>query len=63
MINKTPLGEAGCLGNTSFFTGCSSIQFFNSFLSLSQLALVCLKRRHSTSLVSKCFPPNPNLGK
>ena len=32
---KTPLGETGCLGN-SYFTGCLSIQFFNSSLPLTQ---------------------------
>ena len=30
-LYKTPLGETGCLGNPYFlFTGCLSIQFFNS---------------------------------
>ena len=28
---KTPLGETGCLGNP-YFTGCLSIQFFNSHI-------------------------------
>ena len=32
---KTPLGETGCLGNP-YFTGCLSIQFFNSPLPLTQ---------------------------
>ena len=30
-LNKTPLGEAGCLSNPYFLlTGCSGIQFFDS---------------------------------
>ena len=33
--SKTPLGETGCLGNP-YFTGCLSIQFFNSPLPLTQ---------------------------
>ena len=34
-LYKTPLGETGCLGNP-FFTGCLSIQFFDSPLTLTE---------------------------
>ena len=57
------------------FTGCSSIQFFNSppFPKQSQLghtwyptppcaALVWLTGWHAMPLVSKRFPPNPSQG-
>ena len=36
-LKKTPLGETGCLCTPLYFTGCSSIQFFNSLLPLTQL--------------------------
>ena len=32
-LNKTPLGETGCLTSPYFFTGCSNIKFFDSPLS------------------------------
>ena len=75
-LNKTPLEETGFLGNSYFLlTGCLSIQFFDSPLSQhSQLdylwlptshcaALVWLTGHHAIPLVTKCFPPNPYLGK
>ena len=76
-LNKTPLGETGCLGNPLFlFTGCLGIQFFDSppFSQQSQLhylwlpipycaALLWLTRCHAIPLVTKSFPLNPYLGK
>ena len=72
-LNKTPLGETGCLENLYFLlTGCLSIQFFDlpPFSQHSQLdflwlpTLDCAARawltgRHSTPLVTRCFPLQP----
>ena len=68
-LNKTPLGETGCLENLYFLlTGCLSIQFFYSppFSQHSQLgclwlptpgcaAPVRLTGCHATPLVTRCF--------
>ena len=44
ILYKTPLGETGCSGNHFLFTGCLSIQFFDSppFSQHSQLGCVWL---------------------
>ena len=76
ILYKTPLGETGCSGKHFLFTGCLSIQFFDSppFSQHSRLgclwlptsdcaAPVWLTRCHATPLVAKCFSPNPYLGK
>ena len=72
-LNKTPLGESGCLSNASaiLFTVCSSIHFFN----LPPFPNTVILDRHSLPLtvqnlcdlqyamsrhVTKYFPPNPS---
>ena len=76
-LNKTSLGETGCLDNPYFLrTGCLGIQLFNSPPSSqhSQLgylwlptthcaALVWLTGNHAIPLVIKCFPSNLYPGK
>ena len=73
-LNKTPLGETRCLSNPYFLlTGCLGIQFFPlsqhsqfSYLWLPTphcAALVWLTGHHAMPVVTKCFPPNPYLGK
>ena len=76
ILNKTPLGETGCLSNPYFLLkGCLGIQFFNlPFSQHSQLgylwfptshcaALVWLMGHHVTLLVTSHFPCNPYLSK
>ena len=78
-LNKTPLGETGCLSNPYFLlTDCLGIQFFDSFTfpntafpntgylwlpTPNCAALVWLTGRYALPLVTKCFPLNPYLGK
>ena len=54
-LNKTPLGETGCLSNLYFLlTGCSGIQFFFLFTPLSQhsqLGYLWLPNPHCAALV------------
>ena len=52
-LNKTPLGETGCLGNPYFvLTGCLGIQFFDSPISQhSQLSYLWLPTPHCAALV------------
>ena len=54
-LNKTPLGETGCLSNPYFLlTGSSSIQFFNSPPPLSQhsqLGYLWLPTPHCAAIV------------
>ena len=52
-LDKTPLGETGCLSNPYFLlTGSSSIQFFNHHLSQhSQLGYLWLPTPHCAALV------------
>ena len=73
-LNKTPLGETGCLPYF-LLTGCSSIQFFDSpppqhsqsaYLWLPNshwAALVWFTAHYAIPLVIKCFLPNLYLGK
>ena len=76
-VNKTPLGEIGCLNNPYFLlTGCLGIQFFDSpfpntvswdiYLLLPTLhcaALAWLTEHHVIPLIIKCFSSNPYPGK
>ena len=75
-LNKTPLGETGCLSNPYFLlTGSSDIQFFDSppfptqsvrlpLVTYPSLCSTCVTyRSYAMPLVTKCFPPNPYLGK
>ena len=65
-LNKTPLGETGCLSNPYFLlTGSSGIQFFDSppFPTQSvRLPLVTYPSLCSTCMTYRtlclCFPPN-----
>ena len=52
-LNKTPLGETGCLGNLYFLlTGCLGIQFDSPpFSQCSQLGCLWLPSPHCTALV------------
>ena len=52
-LNKTPLGETGCLGNPYILlTGCLGIQFFDSPLSQhSQLCYLWLPTSQCAALV------------
>ena len=75
-LNKTPLGETGCLSKPYFLiTACLGIQFFDSPLSQTQsvrlpLAAYPSLRSHCVTyrtyvipLVTKYFPPSRYLGK
>ena len=76
-LNKTPLGETGCLSNSYFLlTDCLCIQFFYSFpfpntvslvtfgyLPLTVQHLCDLQDAMPSPLVTKCLSPNPYLGK
>ena len=66
-LNKTPLGETGCLSNPSSFLIhplCQHSQLDHLWLPTPRCAaLVRLTGRYAMPLVTKCFPLNPYLGK
>ena len=72
-FNKTPFGKTICLSNHYLISGCSSIQFFNSFFVIYHvMPLVTTLITHKLcDLRTPChdidhhshFPPNPYLKK
>lgn len=76
-LSKTPIEETGCLSNSDFFTGCSSIQFFDlpnlpfqtqsvrpHLINSNTLYSSCVTYRTPwETLAARNFPHNPYLGK